>query len=213
MDDASTHPLQAIILPYKASLDEQMNTVIGSASKRLYKERPESTLGNWITDAIQNQVNRLDIEAVDLSVQNYGGIRISEITPGDITVGKVYELMPFDNMVVVVEMSGRMTQRFFDHMAAGGGWPLSKEASYVLQQDRAKQLRINGKAIESDQTYRIALPDYVANGGNNCDFLMELPRENTGFLVRDLLIKEVIRQTEAGSSIEASIDGRVIMGD
>ena len=40
--DSETHPLEAIIEPYKSSLDEQMNNVIGSASKALKKERPES---------------------------------------------------------------------------------------------------------------------------------------------------------------------------
>ena len=211
--DSETHPLEAIIEPYKSSLDEQMNNVIGSASKALKKERPESSLGNWIADALQNQVNQHLSLPVDVTIQNYGGIRIPEIPPGPIRTGKIYELMPFDNMVVVMNLSGLMTQRLFDHMAAGGGWPVSKEAQYVLQQGRAKQLKIHGKPIQAEATYRIALPDYVANGGNDCDFLKDIPREDTGQLVRDLLIDEVKEQASKGQRIEASIDGRVRMGD
>ena len=88
-----------------------------------------------------------------------------------------------------------------------------KEAQYVLQQGRAKQLKIHGKPIQAEATYRIALPDYVANGGNDCDFLKDIPREDTGQLVRDLLIDEVKEQASKGQRIEASIDGRVRMGD
>lgn len=211
--EPADHPLDAIIDPYKSALDEQMTRIIGRASKRLFKERPESTLGNWVADAVQSQAMLISNQPVDASLQNYGGIRIPEVTEGDISVGKIYELMPFDNMLVIVEMSGRMTQRFFDHTAADGGWPVSKEVQYILQQEQAKQLRIGGEAIQMDKTYRIALPDYIANGGGNCDFLRDLPRENTGHLVRDLLIAEVEAQTGDGKTIEANIEGRVRFGD
>ncbi len=210
---AQLHPLDELIVPYRQSLDERMNSVIGEAKVRLYKERPESPLGNWMADAIQNQVNKLDVNPVDVSIQNYGGIRIPEISEGDITVGKIFELMPFDNMLVILEMSGLMTQRFFDHMAADGGWPISSGANFVLLEGRAQQLTIGGETIQNDRTYRIALPDYIANGGGDCDFLRELAQENTGLLIRDMLIQEVVDQAEAGSPISARLDGRIRWGE
>lgn len=208
-ESTETHPLDEIISPYRSSLVERMGTVIGQADERLFKEKPESNLGNWVADAVHNQAIQLSPNHVDFSIQNYGGIRIPEIAAGDITVGKIYELMPFDNLLVIVELSGTMTQFFFNHMAADGGWPISKEAQYVLEEGQAKQVRILGKAIDPDATYRISMPDYIANGGGNCDFLRELPRENTGHLVRDALIDEVIQRTEAGEQISAKRDGRV----
>lgn len=207
--DSSAHALEDIISPYRSSLSEQMNTVIGTAQERLFKQKPESNLGNWVADAVHHQAVQLSRDPVDLSIQNYGGIRIPEITAGDINVGKIYELMPFDNLLVIVEMSGTMTQRFFDHMAADGGWPISKEAKYTLEAERAKNVLIDGKPIDLNGTYRISMPDYIANGGGNCDFLRELPRENTGKLVRDALLEEVIQQTKAGEQIYAVVDGRV----
>ncbi len=207
--DGSPHALEDIISPYRATLSERMNTVIGQAEERLFKKKPESNLGNWVADAVHNQALQLSKSPVDLSIQNYGGIRIPEVTAGDITVGKIYELMPFDNILVIVEMDGIMTQRFFDHMAADGGWPISKEAKYILAEDGALNVLINGQPIQTDQTYRISMPDYIANGGGNCDFLEDLPRENTGRLVRDALIDEVVQRTEAGETISAQLDGRV----
>ncbi|MEL6655798.1 MAG: 5'-nucleotidase [Bacteroidota bacterium] len=206
---AQIHPLDELIIPYRQSLDERMNTVIGEAGTRLYKEKPESPLGNWMADAIQRQVSKLAIPAVDVSIQNYGGIRIPEISEGEITVGKIFELMPFDNMVVIQEMSGLMVQRFFDHMAADGGWPVSSSARFIIQEGTAQQLTIGGEAIQTDRSYRVALPDYIANGGGDCDFLSDLAQENTGILVRDMLIDEVVDQAAAGSPIIGKMDGRI----
>ena len=211
--DTEAHPLDEIIAPYKESLDERMNTVIGRANKTLTKQRPESTLGNWMADAMQNQVNELDVQPVDVSIQNHGGIRVPELNEGDVTVRHIYELMPFDNLMVILDLSGPMTQRFFDHMAEDGGWPISSGASYVLLQKKAQQLTIGGEAIQADKVYRIAMPDYIANGGGDCDFLRDIPQENTGMLVRDLLIKEVAARSAAGEPITAKVDGRVRWGE
>lgn len=211
--DTVTHSLFQIIAPYKTALDEQMGEVIGKTNKRLFKEKPESPLGNWLTDALQAQVQSLSSKAVDASVQNYGGIRIPELPEGEVTLGKLYELMPFDNMLVVVEMTGRVTQQFFDHIAADGGWPVSREISFVLKGKRADRLMIHGKPLDPEATYRISLPDYIANGGGDCSFLVGLPRENTGRLVRDLLIKHTRELTLQNKLLEAQVEGRIIWGD
>lgn len=203
------HPLIAIIAPYKMALDEQMNEVIGESADRLYKQKPESSLGNWMADAIQRQASLLSRRNVHASVQNYGGIRIPELPAGAITLGKMYELMPFDNKLVIIDMPGKVAQRFFDLIAANGGWPVSSEVQFVLRDDKAKRLTINRGALLVNEVYRIALPDYIANGGDSCDFLGDLPREDTGVLIRDLLIEEVRVATAAGKLLDAKVTGRI----
>lgn len=213
-DPTDEDPLMAIIAPYKNTLDGQMNSVIGEVSGRLYKEKPESPLGNWVADALQAETQAISKTIIDASVQNYGGLRIPELPEGPITLGKIYELMPFDNMQVIVEMSGTMTQRFFDLVAADGGWPVSKEVQFILKGNRADRLTLGGKPIDPQATYHIALPDYIANGGGDADFLIDLPRENTGLFVRDLLIRHVKRLTEQGLPVSANSKGqRIIWGD
>jgi 2',3'-cyclic-nucleotide 2'-phosphodiesterase (5'-nucleotidase family) len=208
------HPLDSLIAPYKMALDAQMNAVIGQVSTRLYKEKPESPLGNWVADALQAETVLLINQPLDASVQNYGGLRIPELPAGPVTLGKIYELMPFDNMQVIVEMDGAMVQRFFDHVAADGCWPVSKEVRFVLQDQQATLLTLDGKAVEPAATYRIAMPDYIANGGGDCDFLRELPQENTGQFVRDLLIRHVERLTEQGLPLTADTkEPRILSGE
>lgn len=212
-DAGNDTTLAALIAPYKVELDQQMQAVIGQCSKRLYKERPESLLGNWLADLLYRQASELSDQPVDAAYQNYGGIRIPELAQGPITRGKIYELMPFDNMLVIVEMPGAIVQQFFDHLAQRGGDPVSEQVRFVLQAGKADQLQLNGEAIERNRTYRIAMPDYIANGGDNAKFLAALPRENTGKLIRDLIIADVERSQQAGQSIEASLSNRIILGD
>lgn len=213
MDSGQTapedHATAAIIAPYKIALDEQMNAVIGHCSQRLYKEKPESSLGNWMADAIQNQAKKLSRRPVHASIQNYGGIRIPEIAAGPVSLGKMYELMPFDNTLVIVEMTGRQAIQLFNHIAADGGWPVSSEVQFILRDKQAKKATINGKLLISDQVYRIAMPDYIANGGSDSDFLAGLPREDTGQLIRDLLIQQVQDLTAADKEMDAKVTGRI----
>ncbi|MEM1215990.1 MAG: 5'-nucleotidase C-terminal domain-containing protein [Bacteroidota bacterium] len=210
METANSEEIAAIIAPYKQSLDEQMNQVIGQAAKRLYKDRPESPLGNWLADLLYRQATALSKQPVDAAYQNYGGIRIPEIAAGPITRSTVYELMPFDNMLVIVEMDGATVQRFFNHLAERGGDPVSEQVQFVLQAGKADQLRLSGQAVERGRTYRIAMPDYIANGGDNANFLTKLPREDTGHLIRDLILAEVEATTEP---ITAQLSNRIILGD
>lgn len=206
------HPISAIIAPYKRTLDEQMNITIGTSAKRLYKQQPESSLGNWIADAIQHQGRKFSRKAISASIQNYSGIQTPEIPEGPVSLGKMFELMPYDNLLVIVEMSGKQLVQLFDHIAADGGWPVSAEVQFILHDKKAKKITINRKLLISDQTYYIAMPDYIANGGSNCDFLVDLPRENTGVYIRDLLIEEVRNLTLAEKPMDAKVTGRIAWG-
>ncbi len=63
--------------------------------------------------------------AVDAAFVNYGGIRISQLPKGEVTSGKIFELMPFDNIVVLQKLKGSVLQEFLDLIAERGGWPAS----------------------------------------------------------------------------------------
>lgn len=201
--------IQAMIAPYKKQLDAQMNRIIGTCAKDLVKEKPESTLGNWMSDALLIKANEYVDEPIDISLVNYGGVRIPSLPKGDITKGKIFELMPFDNVMVVVALDGVTLQVLFDHMAKKGGWPISKGVQYTIEDGKAKNVLIQNKKIEVGQTYRILLSDYIANGGDQCNFLKEQPREQLGVFIRDALISYVEDVTKSKQLLDADIDGRV----
>lgn len=183
----------AMIRPYKVKLDEQMNEIIGYNSEELIKAKPGSNLTNWMADAMAESYERLAREKLDFVVANYGGIRINSVAGGDLTLGKLYEIMPFENALVVMDLNGDQVKLLLDRIAAYGGWPVSEGLNFEIADSTATNIVIQNKPWNAKGQYRIGLPDYIANGGDDFDFLKPLPRVNTGLLVRDLLISDIKR--------------------
>jgi 2',3'-cyclic-nucleotide 2'-phosphodiesterase (5'-nucleotidase family) len=201
--------IDSIISPYREKLAEEMNEVIGTFGNTMIKSRPESTLGNWMCDALQIKAGDIFNEEVDCTIHNYGGIRLSSIQEGPVTVGTIFELMPFDNFLVLLEMKGETLRQFCDHMAIGKGWPVSKELSYKIAHDKAVEITINEKELDDNRIYRICSTDYVANGGDNASFLKGLPIKISSVYVRDALIDYMKGLTQEGVAATSANDGRV----
>lgn len=192
-----------LIAPYKDSLDAQMNKVIGNLTTDLHKERPEGTLGNWMTDILLEMSNKYSEKPVDFAIQNYGGIRVPVISKGDVRVRDIFELMPFENELVVMEVEGQIMWQMIEKMAGSGGWPVSKGLTMVISEDRKPiDVQIGGAPFDISKTYRFALPDYIANGGDRCDFLVSLPREVIGLKVRDAIIEYLENHSEPMTAVK-----------
>jgi len=96
-----------------AQLDEKMDTVIGRTEVDLDGERgtvrlKESNLANAIADSLR------EMTGTDFAIQNGGGVRAS-IPKGDITIKDVYTVLPFDNLVVAVEITGKQIWDVLEH--------------------------------------------------------------------------------------------------
>ncbi len=199
--------LAAIIAPYKEELSGQMNEVVGELPETMRKGSPESTLGNWLADLLYAEAAAHFDRPIAFAVQNAGGIRVPELAAGPLTVGKVYELMPFDNTLVLSTMNGATLQQFIDHMAAGGGWPVSKQLRYTISGDKATKVTIDGKALDPAASYTIALPDYVANGGSDSEMLVGTEQLDDGLLLRDVIVEHL--RKNAAVPVAGMEDGRV----
>ncbi|MGK0387780.1 MAG: 2',3'-cyclic-nucleotide 2'-phosphodiesterase (5'-nucleotidase family) [Maribacter sp.] len=211
---SSDTEIDDLIHPYKQQLDVKMNKVIGVAEKELVKESPESTLGNWAADAILTQCNLVYKEPIDFAVVNYGGIRIPSLPKGNITTGKVFELMPFDNIMVVLEVDGKVVQQLFELIAQKGGWPVSQGVKCSFTKEgKLNSVSINGEALDNNKIYTVGLTDYVANGGDNCSFFKDQTLYDTGVLFRDAFLQQVKMLTAKGQSIDADVEGRMIISE
>lgn len=201
--------ISQLIGPYKSQLDDEMSVVIGRVPVTLQKGRIESTLGNWVADAIAEYVNKQTGRKVDLAICNYGGLRIPQISAGPLTVGKIYELMPFDNYVVTMELNGQVLTRLLEKIADYGGWPVSSSLRMEVSNDRITKAEINGQSISAQKIYLVALSDYLANGGDRLDLLTSLPYHNLNVYYRDALIQSAKNQ----EVIVAEIEGRIKYSD
>jgi 2',3'-cyclic-nucleotide 2'-phosphodiesterase (5'-nucleotidase family) len=201
--------IKEMIEPYKSQLDEKMNLVIGSFAKSLNKQKPESTLGNFVADIIRDYGFRTTGKKVDFAFQNYGGIRIGNVPKGPVTAGKIYELMPFENMLVVLKMTGADVMQFLNHIGPSNGWPVSDGIKFEIKDNKPQNILIAGKPLALDQIYHVAFPDYIANGGDKCYFLKDLERFESGMLIRDAIIKHILALSSVGEQADAILQERI----
>ncbi|MCZ2085874.1 MAG: 5'-nucleotidase C-terminal domain-containing protein [Flavobacteriales bacterium] len=183
-----------IIEPYKIELDGKMNTKISHTSVDLTKQGDDSNLGNLLADftfeGADDWAKANGIEnGVDGAVINIGGIRTT-IGAGDILTKQIYEVMPFENEVIIMKMKGSDLQGLFDYyLKTLKNNPVSH---IVIETDTDKitnQL-INGKPIDVNKTYYIATSDYLALGGDNMDYFKKGEMISTGIKLRDLFLEK-----------------------
>lgn len=185
-----------------------MNQVIGFATNNLTKKQPESGLGNFMADCMKTMAEKKFDRKVDAAFMNPGGIR-SDISKGNITVGNIFELMPFDNLIVMQEVKGSLLQEFLNKTAQDGGWPVSTGITMRLKEKKAVAIMIGDKELDINATYLIANSDYVANGGDDCTMLRKIPKLDKGYLFRDAILDYIAALTKQGKPAEGRIENRV----
>ena len=201
--------VEEIIAPYREVLNQKMDEVIGELAVDLTKERPESDIGNWLADMLLSEAEIMYKRPVDFAVQNHGGVRVNTMAKGPITVGEIYEVMPFDNNVEILSGDSAQVHKFLNHIAKSGGWPVSRTLKFTIENEEAMNITIRGKDLDGDTIYSFALPDYIANGGSNSFFLRDYVRHSTGTTIRDAFINYLRKATKNGEIQNPSKDGRV----
>ncbi|EJL72867.1 5'-nucleotidase C-terminal domain-containing protein [Chryseobacterium populi] len=188
-----------IIEPYKQKLDKEMNQKISHTSVDLTKQGDNSNLGNLLADytfdgADEWAKSHLQ-KNVDAALINIGGIRTT-IGKGDIFLKSVFEVMPFENEVIIVKMKGADLQGLFDYYAKN---QVNNPVSHLYIETNNGQLSktlINGKAVNPEQDYYIATSDYLALGGDNMKFFSKGKAIPTGIKLRDLFINYFKKNSE-----------------
>jgi 2',3'-cyclic-nucleotide 2'-phosphodiesterase (5'-nucleotidase family) len=201
--------IEAVIRPYRDSMQAEMKQVIVISDTILTKQMPESDLGDILADILLDRSQKYTGRKVDFAVINFGGIRISQLPAGNITKENAFELMPFDNRIVLLDLDGPTAQKLFDRMAAGGGVPVSGARYVIDTAKKAINITIQGKAIDPTARYTMAISDYLANGGDNLDMLKPLPQVATGRLLRDAFIEGFSDMYARGQHLRSRKDGRV----
>jgi 2',3'-cyclic-nucleotide 2'-phosphodiesterase (5'-nucleotidase family) len=199
---------EAMIQPYRAKLDGLMNEVLGQAAKELTYGDGNSPMGNWACDLMLQQASIYYGKKVDFTAINRGGLRIRSLSKGNITRGKIYELMPFDNALWILTIDGATAEKFIQFMASKGGWPIAG-AKYIIHDGKAESITIGGEILRGDKNYTVCLSDFIANGGDNVNFFTNAKKEDLNKLMRDAFIEGVIRETKEGKMIDGKVDDRI----
>ena len=202
-----------LFTPYKKKMTKEITKSLSFSPKILERTdgNLQSTLGNLVADLSYEKANELfknkTGKTVDFSMSNYGGIRAA-IMKGDVTVSNAFELMPFDNTIVVVELNYDKIKALFNYFVAKKrAHPLSKNIQLTIKNDSYNVL-INGKAIKKDKTYFVATSNYLQKGGDGMIFFSE-PESlfDSNFLIRDAIVDYF----ESKDTLSANLDNRVII--
>ena len=150
-----------VYAPYKKKMNEEIHKVLSYAPKHLTRTdgKMQSSLGNLIADLMFEKANSLYIQEtgkeIDFVFSNYGGMR-SGIWEGDVRVAHVFNLMPFDNTIVVVELTREKVEALFQFFLENNrAHPLSKQVQVTMENKKTIKVLIHGKPLE-DKTYFVA---------------------------------------------------------
>lgn len=181
--------IEALVGPYRARLGEQLAEVLAHAGGSFRKADPEGTLENLVADALLDVAQDLAGEPVHVALLNDGGLRVP-IAEGPILMRHAYELLPFENYVTVLSLSGSQLERLADEIAESCGEPVAGW-TMELNGDDAVNVRVGGQPIDPEFTYRLATVDYLADGGGTWTVLWEAgaqAREDLDVLIRDVFV-------------------------
>ena len=172
-----------------------MNTPI-SYSPETYKKNDgelNSTLSNMFADAtyeMSNPVfNKMSGKNIDIVLLNNGGIR-SIISKGNISEKTAFELMPFENSIVVLELNGLSIIKMIDYLRKVKlQHPISGLQITLNNDYSVNEVKINGVDIENEKKYYVATTDYLLEGGDKMYFLAETTKTTyINYKMRDILI-------------------------
>lgn len=195
----SNHAIDSIAQPYRERMHDEMSSIIGYADSALMAYAPESPLGNFAADVafeagfdyarlngICSDSNRI------FSLLNFGGLRTS-IGKGSITRGDIYELMPFDNALVIVQLPAARMDSLLTYLALMKGQPVSN-ARFDVRTD-SRQFTIGAGEATEAASYFVITSDYLSNGGDKMDFFKgPMNTWNTGILIREALMSFVEKE-------------------
>lgn len=183
-ETAENSKLDQLIDPYRDSMEQEMNEVIAIADTNFIVERPCGNLNNWVADAIfTNETKTVRMSMPVMCLLNTGGIR-STLNKGEITIGDIFKIAPFDNEIVWVKMPISSLLKIQEYLIKSGGEPIS--GAQLVD----GKLVVNGVTDETTE-FILITSDYLFNGGDNMTFFKDhLEVTFKGKLMRDALIEE-----------------------
>ncbi|MBT9141004.1 MAG: Mannosylglucosyl-3-phosphoglycerate phosphatase [Dehalococcoidia bacterium] len=205
--------VNAVITPYREALQAELAEVIGEAEVALDGERAdirskETNLGNLVADVIRERAG------ADIAIQNGGGIRAS-IDVGPITLEEIFTVLPFDNYVVALELTGEAIWQALENGVSDesptGAFPQVSGMTFTFDParpsgDRVVEVTIGGTPLELDRTYIVATNDFLSGGGDKYTMLKEAKVVlETGDFLRDA-VAAYIREK---GKIHPVVEGRI----
>jgi len=184
-----------LINEHNKSSDPSAKKVLGRAMVEFQGHRSvirfqETNLGNLISSAFKERFK------ADIGIMNSGGVRDS-LKAGPIRYEDILVVLPFKGEIVTAELSGKDMETYLQKVIflstkGSGSFPQISgvTAELDIENKQFKSLKINGKPLSYDKRYTIALPEFVAKGGDKYPLLEYV---KTGLLDAEILRDQILK--------------------
>jgi len=175
---AATPEIENFVKPYREHIDKDLDSVLAYCPETLDKSKTingwQTTIGNLMADVTFEKADKVfmarEKRHVDVCLLNHGGIR-SIIAKGNITARTAFEIMPFENALLVVALKGEQLVEIANYLVKEKKpHPLAGMEVHLSKEGVVTALTVNGKPVEAGKIYNVATSDYLANGGDSMDF-------------------------------------------
>ena len=205
--------LENFIAPYRQRINQVMDSSLAYAPKNITKDDgPLNTSeGNLMADIILEQADivfkQRTGQNVDFSILNHGGIR-APISKGQVTTRTAFEIMPFENNIAIVELSGNgVRELVYFLINSNRPHPIGGLQIVLDQSGGLESISIQGEPFDEDRHYFVATSNYLVQGGDNMDFFKEaLSSTEIDYLVRNAMI-DYFKKVD---TLKAEVDDRFI---
>ena len=212
-DDPAVDKMLAAYSPKVHELD----VVVGKLKGELRKGGiGAGSLGNFVADGMRAVSKAKLGKHVDLALMNGGGLRRQNITEGELRARDIFELLPFENALVTLDLTGEQLLRLLGVIVSSREAQSGARITYLIKADKSFQLetaRLGDKEIDPKAIYTIVTIDYLVNvGGDRYGVLRE--GKNTrplNITLRDAMMDYVKSETAAGRDIKPNLDGRFVL--
>ncbi|MFH0777241.1 MAG: 5'-nucleotidase C-terminal domain-containing protein [Candidatus Eisenbacteria bacterium] len=198
----------ALVQSYQRKFSKEMERVVAVASVKIPTDRKESPLGNLMSDVMRQAVG------AKIAFQNSGGIR-ADMEKGPITVAHVFKIIPFDNTIVTMQLTGEQVKQVLEQGTSRSSVTQVSGIRYTYDPrepagQRIKHVELeDGTPISPKKLYLIATNDYMASGGDRFEvFKHGKGIRNSQILVRDAIIVWMERIHKAGKQVTPPATGR-----
>jgi len=179
--------LTALVEQAHARSAKQIDRVVARLRAPMKRGPGEHALGDFVADAQRN------VTRADLAIMNNGGVR-ADLAAGPVTYGRLFAVMPFDNRVVLLELTGAQVREVLEFALRSGG-PSIHVSGITVRYDprrhageRIREVRfVDGRKLVDDRRYRMAVNDFMVTGGDGFSMLADKPRLESGAVLLDAL--------------------------
>lgn len=186
--------IEQFIKPYRDHIDQDLSTVLAFAPQTVDKNGQWQTpMGNLFSDVVMQKGNPVfqtrEKKSIDIVLLNHGGIR-SIIPQGNVTARTAFEIMPFENSLVVIALKGEQIEEMLNYIITEKKpHPISGLTFTIGADQKPKNIQIQGKPFYPNQIYYVGTNDYLSNGGDNMNFFKKgIYKYDLDYKLRNILI-------------------------